>query len=166
MGRKSGVIRSEPISKGKNDFPGGGAARSFNFGLGMASISMLSLVIAISLFDAINTGHLNSSARLKACIVREKQSLISTGASTITGKPPLLPQRINCISPSAPRVAEPVEGPSLCITTITIGISLPMAKEICSLYRLRPGPDVAVMTLSPAMDAPRHEPIEAISSSP
>ena len=60
----------------------------------------------------------------------------------------------------------PVEGPSLCTSTITIGISLPMAKEMCSLYRLRPGPDVAVMTFSPAMDAPRQEPIEAISSSP
>jgi hypothetical protein len=36
-----------------------------------------------------------------------------------------------------------------------MGISLPMAKEICSLYRLMPGPDVAVITFKPAMDAPK-----------
>jgi hypothetical protein len=62
-------------------------------------------------------------------------------------------------------VADPVEGPSLCTSTITIGISLPMAKEICSLQRLRPGPEVAVITFIPAIDAPRQYPIDAISSS-
>ena len=41
-----------------------------------------------------------------------------------------------------------------------------MAKEICSLYRLIPGPEVAVIVLKPAMEAPRQKPMEAISSSP
>jgi len=49
---------------------------------------------------------------------------------------------------------------------MTMGISLPIAKEICSLYRLMPGPEVAVRTFMPPMEAPRHRPIEAISSSP
>ena len=70
------------------------------------------------------------------------------------------------MSPSAPRVAEPVEGPRRWMSTITMGISLPMANEICSLYRLMPGPEVAVMTFRPAIEAPRQKPIEAISSSP
>ena len=37
------------------------------------------------------TGHRYCSARLKACMVSAYQSLTSTGASTITGNPPLLP---------------------------------------------------------------------------
>ena len=41
-----------------------------------------------------------------------------------------------------------------------------MAKEICSLNRLIPGPEVAVMTFMPAMEAPRQKPRDAISSSP
>jgi hypothetical protein len=49
---------------------------------------------------------------------------------------------------------------------MTIGISLPTAKEIFSLNRLMPGPAVAVITFIPAMDAPRQKPMEAISSSP
>ena len=84
----------------------------------------------------------------------------------MTGRPPLLPQRKKLISPSAPRVADPVEGPKRCTSTITIGISLPTAKDMFSLYRLIPGPEVAVITFIPAMDAPRQNPIEAISSSP
>ena len=70
------------------------------------------------------------------------------------------------MSPSAPRVAEPVEGPRRCTSTMTKGISLPMANEIFSLYKLMPGPEVAVRTFMPAMDAPRQNPMEAISSSP
>lgn len=40
----------------------------------------------------------------------------------------LLPQRRHWISPSVPRVAEPVDGPGRWTSTITMGISLPMAK--------------------------------------
>jgi len=40
-----------------------------------------------------------------------------------------------------------------------------MAKPIFSLQRLMPGPLVAVITLRPAIAAPRQKPIDAISSS-
>ncbi len=69
------------------------------------------------------------------------------------------------MSPSAPRVAEPVEGPRRCTSTITSGISEPMAKERCSEKRLIPGPLVAVMAFQPAMEAPMQQPRAAISSS-
>ena len=89
--------------------------------------------MAISLLEATKTGQRKRSARLKACAVRVKQSVTSAGASTITGRPPLLPHCRNWTSPSAPRVAEPVEGPRRWMSTMTIGISLPTANEICSL---------------------------------
>ena len=41
-----------------------------------------------------------------------------------------------------------------------------MASPRFSLYRLIPGPLVAVRARAPAMTAPMHMPIEAISSSP
>ena len=48
---------------------------------------------------------------------------------------------------------------------MTSGISDPTAKEMCSEKRLKPGPEVAVMTFNPAMEAPIQYPIAAISSS-
>jgi len=82
------------------------------------------------------------------------------------GYPPGVPQRTNWVSPWAVAVGPPVAGPSRCTSTMTSGISLITARPMFSLYRLMPGPLVAVMALAPAETAPMHMPMEAISSSP
>ena len=115
--------------------------------------------------DALKAAAGDQMKTLLSKLTRNRFSAAFTGASTITGNPPLLPQRRKLTSPSAPRVADPVDGPNRWTSTITMGISLPTAKEICSLYRLIPGPEVAVNTFNPLMDAPRQAPMDAISSS-
>ncbi len=69
------------------------------------------------------------------------------------------------MSPWAPWVGSPVEGPARCTSTTTQGVSVQMARPIFSSIRLNPGPDVAVMLLTPAQDAPTMEAMAAISSS-
>src|SRR5680860_1617697 len=82
------------------------------------------------------------------------------------GNPPEVPQRMNWTSPSAPLVADPVAGPCLCTFTITRGISPMIARPMFSEYRLIPGPEEAVIARRPAATAPRHIPMDEISSSP
>ena len=59
----------------------------------------------------------------------------------------------------------PCPGPGRCTLTITKGVSDMMALEIASIIRENPGPEVAVIALAPAQEAPMREQAEAISSS-
>ncbi len=62
-------------------------------------------------------------------------------------------------------VACPVLGPALWISTTTQGVSVMNAYPIFSCIRLKPGPDVAVMALTPVQLAPITDANDAISSS-
>ncbi len=52
------------------------------------------------------------------------------------------------------RVGRPVEGLPLCMFTRTQGASIMTASPMFSCIREKPGPDVAVMALAPAREAP------------
>ena len=69
------------------------------------------------------------------------------------------------MSPLPTRVACPVQGPALCTSTITQGVSVKEAYPTASCMRLNPGPEVAVIALAPAQAAPIMAEMEAISSS-
>jgi hypothetical protein len=71
----------------------------------------------------------------------------------MTGMPPLLPHCQNWTSPSAPRVAEPVEAQSLDIDDDD-GDFAADGKGNLLAAKAMPGPEVAVITFIPAMDAP------------
>ena len=62
-------------------------------------------------------------------------------------------------------MGRPVEGPERCTSTTTQGISANAAKPMFSCLREKPGPEVAVMDLTPATDAPMTAAMLASSSS-
>ncbi len=65
----------------------------------------------------------------------------------------------------ATAVGRPVEGPPLWTLQITMGVSVMSARPRLSIISEKPGPEVAVIALCPAHDAPRMTAIEASSSS-
>jgi len=62
-------------------------------------------------------------------------------------------------------VGTPVLGPALIMWAMTIGVSVITASPIPSAINDKPGPEVAVMDFTPALEAPIIAFIEAISSS-
>jgi len=58
-----------------------------------------------------------------------------------------------------------VLGPPRWMSTTTVGTSIITPKPKFSIIRLNPGPDVAVIDLAPAQEAPKIAAIEASSSS-
>ena len=59
----------------------------------------------------------------------------------------------------------PVEGPTRWTSTTTAGISATTASPIISVMSEKPGPEVAVIALTPAYEAPSTVPSAEISSS-
>ena len=111
------------------------------------------------------TGFLNRSARLKAQTVSSKHSRTVDGARAMMGWSPWVPQRACITSPWAGKVGSPVDGPPRMTLATTQGTSAITAKPRFSCMREKPGPDVAVIDLTPASDAPMIAPMLAISSS-
>ena len=74
-------------------------------------------------------------------------------------------QRACIISPCPTRVGNPVEGSPRCTLTSTQGVSVMIPRPRFSIIKLNPGPEVAVMALTPPHEAPSMVIMEANSSS-
>ena len=94
-----------------------------------------------------------------------KQSSTEVGAITTRGASPWPPKSAWLRSDCSVLVGMPVDGPERCASTITAGISAMPARPTSSAISERPGPDVAVIALRPANEAPSTEASAAISSS-
>src|SRR3990172_10871372 len=111
------------------------------------------------------TGSWYFSARAKANAVTRKQSETDIGASTTLVASPCEPYRASRRSDCSVLVGIPVLGPPLCESTMTAGISAIERRPMVSDMSDSPGPDVDVMLLPPAHDAPATLQIADISSS-
>ncbi len=108
-----------------------------------------------SSFDVRSTtGVLIFSEAEMAFAVRFQQSTGEDTENTGNGYPPEIAPRSSMRSPSAPVVAEPVLGPSLCASTMSMGSSIMYAMLSDSSISAKPGKLVAVTAYFPAAENP------------
>src|SRR4030042_2079296 len=97
-------------------------------------------------------------------MVKSNISCTDDGARAMRAPPPWWPH-LACITSSWEEVIYPCPGPGRWTVTMRNGVSDMMAKETASIMSEKPGPEVAVMALTPAQDAPMREQADEISSS-
>ena len=115
--------------------------------------------------ESTKTGVRYCSERLKASMVWSNSSCGDDGATAIISYSPWEPRLTWRVSPCSSTEGIPVVGPPRCTSTITQGVSVPIAYPTCSCMRLTPGPLVAVIAFFPVHDAPITAASELISSS-
>ena len=111
------------------------------------------------------TGVWYCSAMLKASTVVTNVSATLVGASTGRTTSPWAENTAWNRSDCSLFVGRPVDGPPRCTSTQTRGSSAMVARPSISVFRDRPGPEVAVIAFLPAKEAPTTAPSPAISSS-
>ena len=127
--------------------------------------SRISLRCAISWSERMITGVCSASAMLKAATVTWNVSATLVGASTGRAASPCAENTAWNRSDCSLLVGIPVAGPPRWTLAQTRGSSAMVARPSISVISDMPGPEVAVIALRPANDAPMAAPTPAISSS-